>query len=254
MKKTLLSIAGFDPSGGAGVLADLRVFRDLGFAGAAALTALTVQTTAAVEKVEPVRPGLLAAQVEALDADMSLAGIKVGMAANAANLRVIGRFCASHPGIPRVVDPVFEASAGRPLLDREGRAAFISAWRGRATVLTPNLDEAGALTGAEITTVEGMIAAARALARILRFPCLVKGGHLGGEAVNVLHDGSRACLFGRPRLRRDVHGTGCLFSAALLAYLAKGKNLPRAAALATDFTHAAIAGSARIGRGRRVYL
>lgn len=254
MKKTLLSIAGFDPSGGAGVLADLRVFHELGFHGAAALTALTVQTTAEVMRIEAVGTGLLAAQAEALDADLVLAGIKVGMAATAPNIRFIGRFCASHPEVPRVVDPVFQSSGGKPLLDSRGRAAFVAALRGRASVITPNLDEAGSLAASRIETVAEMIEAARSIARTMRFPCLIKGGHLEGEAVNVLHDGKRAYLFGRPRLKKDVHGTGCVFSAALAAYLAKGKDLPRAAALAADFAHGAIAKSVRVGRGRRVFF
>ncbi len=252
MKKTLLSIAGFDPSGGAGVLADLRVFRELGFHGAAALTALTIQTTSAVKKVKPVAPAFLSAQIRALDEDLDVAGIKIGMAATAGHLRIIGRFCASHPEIPRVVDPVFRASSGKPLLDREGRTAFLSVLRGGATVLTPNLDEAGALAGSKVETVEGMIGAARAIAKTIGFPCLIKGGHLEGEAINVLHDGRQAYLFGRPRLNRRVHGTGCLLSAALLAYLAKGKSLPAAAALAADFTREAISKSVRVGRGRLV--
>lgn len=252
MKKTLLSIAGFDPSGGAGVLADLNVFRDLGFHGAAALTGLTVQTTAAVLDVEPVRDAFLQAQLEALASDLIFAGIKVGMAATAANLRTIGRFCAAHSGIPRVVDPVFRASSGRPLLDRKGRSMFLAALRGRATVVTPNLEEAGRLSGSTVTSIEAMVQAARSIAEELGFPCLVKGGHLRGEAVNVLHDGKRTYLFGRPRLTKDVHGTGCVFSAALTAYLARGKTLPAAAGLAADFTHAAISASIRPGRGRRV--
>jgi hydroxymethylpyrimidine kinase/phosphomethylpyrimidine kinase len=252
MIKTLLSIAGFDPSGGAGVLADLRVFHDLGFHGAAALTGLTIQTTTAVLGVEPVRTPILSAQVEALDADLAVAGIKVGMAATEANLREIGRLCAARPGIPRVIDPVFRASSGRPLLDRKGRAAFVSALRGRATVITPNLDEAGLLAGSRIESIEGMIEAARSIARTMGFPCLVKGGHLEGDAVNVLHDAKRTYVFGRPRLKKDVHGTGCIFSAALTAFLAKGKSLAAASALATDFTHDSIARSVRVGRGRRV--
>jgi hydroxymethylpyrimidine/phosphomethylpyrimidine kinase len=252
MKRTLLSIAGFDPSGGAGVLVDLQVFRDLGFHGAAALTGLTVQTTTEVRSVESVRAAFLRAQLKALDADLAVAGIKIGMAATRANLRTIARHCAAHAGIPKVIDPVFRASSGRPLLDRQGREVFISALRGRATVITPNLDEAGLLAGSNVESIEGMIEAAKSIARAMRFPCLVKGGHLGGDAVDVLHDGKRAYLYGLPRLKKDVHGTGCIFSASLTAYLARGKSLPAAASLAADFTHDAIAKSIRVGQGRRV--
>jgi hydroxymethylpyrimidine kinase/phosphomethylpyrimidine kinase len=253
MKPTLLSIAGFDPSGGAGILVDLKVFRDLGFHGAAAPTALTVQTTRTVERVESVRPASFVRQIEALDGDLAVAGIKVGMAATEANLYAVGRFIAAHPDIPRVIDPVFRSSSGKPLLDPKGRAAFVPALRGRATVLTPNIDEAGFLAGLRVSTVEDMAFAARVIAGELRFACLVKGGHLEGEAVNVLFDGTKTFLYGRPRLKKDVHGTGCIFSAALLAYLSKGKDLPTAAARAADFTHAAIAKAVRAGRGRPVY-
>ena len=251
-QKTLLSIAGFDPSGGAGALADLRVFRDLGYHGAAALTAITVQSTSGVGGVEAVTPALLARQVECLENDLVVAGIKVGMAATEANLRLIGRICGAHPEIPRVVDPVFRSSSGRLLLDRAGTAAFVSVFRGRITVVTPNLDEAAVLAGGPVADVDGMVAAARTIAGKLRCACLVKGGHLSGEAVNVLDDGRRTVLLRRPRLRGDVHGTGCLFSSALLGYLAAGRSPAAAAAAATDFTHAAIDRAVRVGRGRPV--
>jgi hydroxymethylpyrimidine/phosphomethylpyrimidine kinase len=252
MKKTLLTIAGLDPSGGAGALLDVRVFHDLGFHGAAALTALTLQTTRGVAAVRPVPAAFLAAQIEALEADLRIEGIKVGMAATEANLRCIGRFTAAHPEIPAVVDPVFRSTSGHALLDRRGLAAFASALRGRLTVLTPNLEEAGRLTGKTIATIPAMIEAARSIAADMRCACLIKGGHLRGEAVNVLHDGKRSALFGRPRLRGDVHGTGCILSAALTAYLAGGQALESAVDLATGFTHQAIARAIRVGRGRSV--
>jgi len=253
MKKVLLTIAGFDPSGGAGVLLDTAVFRRLGFHGAAVLTALTAQGPAGVRNVRPVEPSVVRSQYRALVRDLVPAGIKVGMAATAANLAAVGRILDRHTSVPRVIDPVLRSSSGAWLLERTAVPGFLDAVRGRASLLTPNLEEAGRLSGRPVTTIADMEAAAREIFDRTGVPCLVKGGHLAGDAVNVLFDGRRVYLFGKPRLRKDVHGTGCFFSAALLAFLARGRSLPRAGELATEMTRNGIRAARPIGRGRAVF-
>jgi hydroxymethylpyrimidine/phosphomethylpyrimidine kinase len=253
MKKILLSVAGFDPSAGAGILLDLKVFGRLGFQGTAVLTAITVQNTVRVHEVVPLPAGLVADQFEVLAGDMDFAGLKIGMAGSRDNLAGIAKILRAGRGRPRVVDPVFRSSSGAPLLDSDAVPDFLPAIRGEATILTPNLEEAGRLTGCRVTDVEGMRAAAEKIYDLGRIPCLVKGGHLAGSPVNLLFDGKTCALFGRPRIRKVVHGTGCLFSAALLGYLARGKALVKACELATDFTAQAIREAVRPGRGRMIF-
>ncbi len=252
--KTLLTIAGFDPSSGAGVTLDLKIFRALGFYGTAAVTAITVQNSREAERIHPLPGALLADQLRTLSRDMTFAGVKVGMAATAENIKVIAGVLAAHARIPRVIDPVLRASSGVRLLEKPAVEGFLRAVRGKATVLTPNMDEAGILCGRRVRDLKTMADAARVIYERSRIPCLIKGGHLEGDAVNVLFDGRRMTLFGKPRVRKDVHGTGCVFSAALLCQLALGRPLEKAAALATDFTHDAIREAVRAGRGRAVVI
>jgi len=253
MKKILLTVAGYDPSGGAGVLLDVKVFAALGFHGTAVITALTTQNTKSVRNVYALPPDLIREQSLVLAGDMKLAGIKVGMAGTWENLKAIGEILTKLKDIPRVIDPVFRSSSGAWLFDKEAVSVVLGEIRGKATVLTPNLDEAGLMIGSELRNVPDMKEAAFEIFRSTRVPCLVKGGHLKGDAVNLLYDGRRVYLFGQKRIAKDVHGTGCYFSAALLCHLARGKSLSAAARLATENTHAAIRGAVRIGRGRPIF-
>jgi len=253
MKKSLLTIAGFDPSAGAGALLDLKVFGRLGFHGAAVLTAVTVQNTVRVHEMVPLPAGLVADQFEVLAGDIDFAGLKVGMAGLRDNVAAIAKILRAGRARPRVIDPVFRASSGAALLEGDAVPEFLPAIRGQATVLTPNLEEAGRLVGRPIADVAGMREAAEEIYDLGRIPCLIKGGHLVGDPINLLFDGKTWAIFGRPRIRKDVHGTGCLFSAALLAYLAKGKALIKACELATDFTAQAIQAAVRVGRGRPIF-
>jgi len=253
MSRVLLTIAGFDPSAGAGVLLDLKVFARHGFQGVSALTGVTVQNTETVKSVHPFPGNLLLRQYRALADDIGLSGIKVGMAAVESQLKAISGILRENRDIPRVIDPVFRSSSGAWLLEPKALPLFLRRIGKHATVLTPNMDEAGRLTGSAVRNIPEMIAAAKAIYEIARSPCLVTGGHLEGEAVNCLFDGRRIFLFGKKRLKKDVHGTGCIFSSSLLCYLAMGRRLERAAELATEFTHEAIRTSVRIGRGRPVF-
>lgn len=249
-RRVLVSIAGFDPSAGAGVLLDIGVFRARGFRGMAVLTGLAVQDTRRVHRVLALPPRFVLSQYRTLAEDVPLSGIKVGMLGSRANLRAAARILADASGLPRVVDPVLRSSSGARLLDRDAVPAFLPALRGRLSVLTPNIDEASILAGLTIASIEDMETAARRLADGILAPCLVKGGHLAGGLVNVLFDGARTRIYPSPRIPRRVHGTGCCFSSALLASLAGGASLDFACRQATRFTRDAIRNAAAVGRGR----
>ena len=253
MKRNLLSIAGFDPSGGAGALLDVRVFGALGFHGTAVLTALTVQNTAEVRKVIPLPARTVSAQYLALVRDMPPAGIKVGMLGSCAVVPVVRRILSAHPDMPRVIDPVLRASSGAVLFEKAGISALVRAVRGNASLITPNMQEASAISGSPVRTPADMREAARILFGMMSVPCLVKGGHLEKSAVNILFDGRRTFVFGHEKIARDVHGTGCFLSSAILAHLARGRSLEKACGLAAAMVHAAILDSIRVGKGRYVF-
>jgi hydroxymethylpyrimidine/phosphomethylpyrimidine kinase len=252
MKRTLLSISGYDPSGGAGALLDVRVFAALGFHGAAVLTALTVQNTREVRRVIPLPARSVTDQYGMLARDIIFAGIKVGMLGSLGVVPGLGRILAGHPGLPKVVDPVLKASSGARLFEKSGLSALLRAVRGNASLITPNMEEAAVIAGMPVRTPEDMREAARAVYERTEVPCLVKGGHLEKSAVNILFDGRRTAVFGHEKLARDVHGTGCFLSAAILGHLAGGRSLERACGLAADMVHSAILESFKPGKGRYV--
>jgi len=252
MKKILLSVAGYDPSGGAGILLDIKVFEHFGLHGVGIVAAMTVQNTQAVRGIACTPLRILKDQYETLAADLAFSGIKIGMVGSEENVGVIGNILAANKNIPRVIDPVFRSSSGAWLLGKNAIPDFIREIRGRAEILTPNLQEASLISGRKVLAVAAMKEAAEKIFDLTGIPCLVKGGHLEKEAVNVLYDGRRTFLYGNPKLNKDVHGTGCFFSSSLLCYLAKGKPLEKACGLATELTYEAIKNSVRVGRGRRV--
>lgn len=250
MKKILLSVAGYDPTSGAGVTLDLKVFERLGFQGTAVLTSVTAQDTRAVKKVHCLPPELVWEQYSILAEDLSVAGIKVGMLGCGANIPIIRKILADNPDIPKVIDPVFKSASGAWLLEKKSIPVYISAIKKKASLLTPNLEEASLISGFRIEKKEEMKEAARIIYSLSGIPCLIKGGHLPGKAANLLYDGRKFYFFEKRKLRRKVHGTGCFLSSSILAYLAKGKSLEAACRLGTDLTHQAIKQAVRIGRGQ----
>lgn len=250
MEPTLLTVAGFDPCGGAGILLDAAVFRSFGFRAAAVITALTVQDTVTVRAVRPVSRDLVRRSWEALRTDLPLSGLKIGMTGSPALWDEIGRGLARHTGLPRVVDPVLRASSGARLAGRVSAASVAGALRGRMTVLTPNLDEASFLTGRRIAGEKAMAEAARRIQGDLGGACLIKGGHLPGDPVDILFDGRRLHRFPHSRFGREAHGTGCFLSAAILSRLALGDGVAEACERAIRRTSAAIRAASRPGRGR----
>ena len=252
MKKILLSAAGFDPTSGAGVSLDLKVFRLLDFQGMSILTSITSQNTKAVKKVFCVPPELVMDQYKTLCEDVSLSGIKVGMVGCGENIPTIKHILSENPSIPRVVDPVFKSTSGTWLLEKDSIHEYISEIRGKSSLLTPNVEEASMISGVKINSVEEMKKAARSIHSITCTPCFITGGYISKQMVNVLYDGIQFSLYKKERLKKNVHGTGCFLSSSLLAYLAKGKTLDEACHQATQLTHNAIKNSVPYGRGQQI--
>lgn len=246
-----LTIAGSDSGGGAGIQADLKVFMALGCHGASALTALTAQNTVGVTGIHEVPPEFVAQQIDAVATDIGVDAAKTGMLASAPVIEAVADAVGAH-GIRRlVVDPVFVSKHGNSLLADDAVGALTKRLFPLATVVTPNLHEAGAIVGDEITTLDGMKAAARSLHSLGPSAVLVKGGHLGrDDAIDVFFDGADAIEMSGPRYdTADTHGTGCALAAAIAARLAHGDDLRGAVRFAKEFVAGAIDRSLRLGRG-----
>jgi hydroxymethylpyrimidine/phosphomethylpyrimidine kinase len=253
MMKNLISIAGWDPSAGAGVLLDLRVFERLGQRGFGVLSAVTAQSPERVGGLFPMAARALAGQSELLMENLEIGGIKVGMLATSANLKAAAKILGRHASAPRVVDPVLRSSSGTLLLEKKAWPRFLAAFEGKADLITPNLDEAAVLTGLPVRNVAEMKRAAEKVQLRSGIPCLVKGGHLEGPAADILFDGTGFTAFTHPRQLRSVHGTGCFLSAAILCYLAEGRPLKEACGLGIFRVGRAIRSAVPTGKGGWVF-
>jgi hydroxymethylpyrimidine/phosphomethylpyrimidine kinase len=246
----VLIIAGSDSGGGAGIQGDLKTVAALGAFGMTAITALTAQNTTGVFGVVEVAPEFVVEQIEACVSDMGCDAVKTGMLANAAIIEAVAAAISARKLKPLVVDPVMIAKSGTPLLKPEAIDALKTRLLPQATVVTPNLHEAAALTGREIKTLAQMKEAARAILDLGPANVVVKGGHLKGVAADVLYNGREFAEFRAERIAtRNTHGTGCIFASAIAANLAHGRSLRESVAAAKDFITAAIRGSLAIGRG-----
>jgi hydroxymethylpyrimidine/phosphomethylpyrimidine kinase len=229
--KSVLTIAGSDSSGGAGIQADLKAFAAAGLHGASVLTAVTAQNTSGVEAIHPVPPDMVEAQLEAVLTDLEIGAAKTGMLYSAEVVDIVAR-CVKGRGFPLVVDPVMVAAVGASLA-REG---FVEALEKRllplTTVVTPNVHEAEVLAKKSVTDQASVEEACRRIHSLGPQFVLLKGGHLPGPAVDVLFDGSRFSRFEGPRLEKELHGSGCVLSAFIAAHLALGKDVPTAVARA----------------------
>lgn len=247
-----LTIAGSDSGGGAGIQADLKTFHAFGVFGTSALTAITAQNTLGVAAVHPIPPGVVREQIRVVAEDLRPAAAKSGMLATAELVRTVAGSIREFGLRNYVLDPVMVASSGDRLLDRDAEGAVAEALLPLATLVTPNLYEAGILTGLPVEGVDGMRRAARALVEMGAEAALVKGGHLpgDGDVADLLWDGREERLWTRPRIRtRNTHGTGCTLSAAVAAGLALGRPLARAVEEALEFVSRAIAEAPALGAG-----
>lgn len=250
MLATVMSIAGLDPSGGAGLAADLKTIASFRCHGAGALTAITVQNAKGVQSIQPVAPDLLASQVRAVVADTEVRAVKVGMLGNSGLVRQVAQLIGELR-LPNVVlDPVLCSSSGFDLLDQEGRELLRSQLLSKAEVVTPNLSEAASLTGRSVGNVAEMKEAARELHRMGAHHVVVKGGHLPDRPVDVLFDGEDFALFDSSRIAvSGAHGLGCTFSSALACGLARGFPMVQAVEDAKRYVAATLAAGVRSQNG-----
>ena len=260
----VLSIAGYDPSGGAGVLADIKTFAAFGCYGAAAITSITSQNTLGVYGAYHQPAEILRAQLEPIISDFPIAAVKTGMLPTRESIEVVAETIERH-ALPKVViDPVIRSTSGYDLIDEAAIETLIERLLPVADVITPNLQEAARLTGMKVEDLEGMKRAARQLRRMCEDrrgrhragpAVLVKGGHLLGghledEAIDVLDDGSELRVFRAPRIAtRNTHGTGCTLSSAIAASLAGGHELSAAISNAKRYLEAALRGAPGVGHG-----
>jgi hydroxymethylpyrimidine/phosphomethylpyrimidine kinase len=249
MPPVALTIAGSDPSGGAGIQADLKTFHQFGVYGEAVITLLTVQNSVRVSRVEVMPADLVEQQLAAVLEDIPPQAAKTGALGSTELVRAIARAAAEFQ-FPLVVDPVTVSKHGHPLLPEAAVHALRLELLPCATLLTPNIPEAEALTSIPIRSPEDMRRAACRLCEMGARAVLIKGGHLEGDALDLLFDGSLWREFPAPRIAtRHTHGTGCTYSAAIVAGLARGLALAEAVGKAKQFIHEAIQTNPGLGRG-----
>jgi hydroxymethylpyrimidine/phosphomethylpyrimidine kinase len=257
--RVVLTIAGFDPSGGAGTLADIKTFMAFGCFGTAAITSLTSQNTVAVFDAYHQPAEVLRAQLEPVLEDFEIAAVKLGMLPHRACIETVAEIIERY-ALPNIVlDPVITSSSGYDLIDEAALAALVELLLPLADVVTPNLIEAERLTGQTVTDLAQMERAAQCIREVCltrpakRAGCcavLVKGGHLAEEAIDLLDDGQTMRLFRAPKLTtRNTHGTGCTLSAAIAASLALGDTLPDAVQHAKQYVSAALRHAPDLGHG-----
>jgi hydroxymethylpyrimidine/phosphomethylpyrimidine kinase len=246
----VLTIAGFDPSCGAGVAADLKTFAAHNCYGVAAVTALTVQSTQGVKAIHATPAATLRAQLDALAEDVQIAAVKIGMLGSRANAVAVAEFLDAVHVAHVVLDPVIQPSAGGlQLLDPAGVKYLSEELMRRASVVTPNISEAELLSGLEIKDLAGMEAAARKLVERGAQAVVVKGGHME-KAVDVLFDGAEMMVLGGDHVKTEnTHGSGCTFASAIAAQLAGGHPLREATMLAKAYVTKAIENGFAIGKG-----
>lgn len=246
----LLTIAGFDPSCGAGIAADLKTFAAHGCYGVAAITSVTVQNTQTVEAVHNTPSAELREQLEVLVKDGDIAAVKIGMLGNRGNAAVVAEFLDTHTFAHVVHDPVMKSSSDSELLDSAGVKYVATELLKRSSVITPNIPEAEILTGITIKEVADMEAAARKLVEMGAKAVIVKGGHME-KAIDVVFDGKEMQQLSGDKVKlENTHGTGCTFASALTAQLAAGRGLVEAATLAKAYVMKAIEKAYPVGKGR----
>lgn len=249
----VLTIAGFDPSSGAGVTADIKTIAAHGCYGVACITAMTVQSTAGVKRVEPCDADLVADTLKELAADVKIAAVHIGMLGSGKVARVVAEFLSRQKLTNVVLDPVLRSSSGADLLDVPGKKVVAEQLLSLATVVTPNVDEASLLTGMPVGNPDQMRAAAAKLHEMGAESVVVTGGHLD-KAIDLLSfqtkRGIEQEVFKAERQRSNAtHGTGCAFATAMSCHLALDRGLPEAVLLAKAFVLAAIAKGHPVGRG-----
>ncbi|WP_018567916.1 bifunctional hydroxymethylpyrimidine kinase/phosphomethylpyrimidine kinase [Streptomyces sp. PsTaAH-124] len=245
----VLTVAGSDSGGGAGIQADLKTMLALGVHGMSVLTAVTAQNSLGVQGAWELPVEAVRAQYRSVVDDIGVQAVKTGMLASAELVETVAALLAG-TGAPVVVDPVGVSKHGDPLLAASALESVRTRLLPTATVATPNLDEVAQLTGVEVTSEDGLREAAHAVLEYGPAWVLIKGGHLAGDAVDLLTDGSAEHWLRAPRLdNRHTHGTGCTLASAIASYLALGRSVPEAVTAAKTYVTGAIAAGFALGAG-----
>ena len=248
--KRILTIAGSDSGGGAGIQADLKAITLLDGYGMSVLTALTAQNTMGVQAIHEVPASFVEKQIDSVLSDIGADAIKTGMLANKKIIAVVAKKIEQYGVETVVVDPVMVSKSGAPLLQKDAQEVLIKRLIPLAWVVTPNLFEASVLTGMKVTSLEGMRKAAVQIWELGAKNVVVKGGHLKGKAIDILFDGTNYAEIESPRVEtKNTHGTGCTFASAIATLLARGEAVPEAVRKAKIFITMAIQSSLNLGKG-----
>jgi hydroxymethylpyrimidine kinase/phosphomethylpyrimidine kinase len=249
---TALSIAGSDSGAGAGIQADLKMFSALGVYGCTAITAITAQNTKRVATIFEISPSIVEQQIRSVVTDMRPNAIKIGMVYSTAIIEAVYRSVKKTSRIPIVLDPILAAGTGARLLRTDAYRSFVSKLIPLSTLITPNRMESEKLAGSMIKTENDAIEAAKKIRKLGAENVIIKGGHLGSAQVTdlLLDTKGNITKFTNPRVQvKEIHGSGCNFSSAVTAYLAKGIILSDACKMANEYVHIAIKNSVKIGKG-----
>ncbi|HBV88905.1 bifunctional hydroxymethylpyrimidine kinase/phosphomethylpyrimidine kinase [Desulfosporosinus sp.] len=248
--KQVLTIAGSDSSGGAGIQADLKTFSAHGVFGMSVITAVTAQNTQGVFAVQDISKDVIAKQIEAIFDDIEVDGVKIGMVSQVPTIEVIVEQLRIYKPKTIVLDPVMVSKSGYHLLNPEAEATLIKELLPMAMVVTPNIPEAEVMTNKSIHTLKHMEEAAKAIFQMGVKNVLLKGGHLEEDSIDILFDGQEFRYYSSARIAtKNTHGTGCTLSSAITANLALGHSLNQAITLAKEYITIAIQNSLPIGKG-----
>ncbi len=251
IKARIMTIAGSDPSGGAGIQADLKVIALLGAYGSSIITALTAQNTLGVQGIFPVPLNVIREQIQAVLSDIRVDAVKTGMLAQAEIITLVAQTLKKFRIKKVILDPVMTSGKGRPLLEEKALQTLMEDLFPLAGLITPNLSEAAALTGLPVGTPAEMKKAAKVIKKKTRGSVLIKGGHLSGAAVDLFYDGTSFREFLSPRIQiESTHGTGCTFSTAIAVFWGQGYPLIKAVEKAKEFITRAITGAFPVGHGQ----
>lgn len=249
-KPVVLSIAGYDPSSGAGITADIKTIGAHGCYGITCITALTVQSTRGVMRVDPVEGRIITETLEELAVDFDIAAVKVGMLGSAEGARAVAAFLKRHQPRQVVLDPILKSSSGAELISKDGIELLKNRLLAQATVITPNIVEAAALCCMEVNSPEEMAQAALRLQQMGANAVVITGGHLNSPTDLILLRGQPAAILeGEKIVTSSTHGTGCAYSTSLACGLAKGKSMINAATAAKRYVENALHKPAAVGTG-----
>ncbi len=248
--KKVLTIAGSDPSGGAGIQADLKTITLHGMFGMSAITALTVQNTTGVFNIIEIPPEFVAEQIDCVFSDIRPDAVKIGMVSNAEIIQTIAERLKFHNAENIVIDPVMTATSGGKLMKDRASGALVKYLFPLASVITPNIPEAEAISGIKIRSTDDMPAAAEIISKMLKGAVLIKGGHLTDRADDLLFDGGKQYWFCSARIdSKNTHGTGCTLSSAIACGLADGLSAEKSVRNAKEFVTGAIKAGLDLGQG-----